>query len=122
MKRMIFLFILATATLLGGQQWSAYNVSSTAMPVAPITGTTNSLGGGALIAGQAATATATVTGANTVGKPCIASPSDGTSLAGLGVGVSVGCSITATGVATVVVTASIAGTPTAKTYTVVAYP
>lgn len=88
------------------------NTSSTS----PLTGTTGSIGGGALLAGASATGTAAIAGATIVGKPCLASPSDGTSLAGLGVGVSIGCSITASGVATVVITAGVAGTPTAKTY------
>lgn len=97
------------------------SVSYSPLGGAPLTGTTGSIGGGALIAGASATGTATITGA-TVGKPCMAAPSDGTSLAGLTVGVSVSCSITAASTATVVVTAAIAGTPTAKTYSVVTFP
>lgn len=89
--------------------------SSTA---SPLTGTTGSIGGGALLAGASATGTAAIAGATIVGRPCLASPSDGTSIAGLGVGVSIGCSITASGIATVVITAGVAGTPTAKTYLV----
>jgi hypothetical protein len=89
----------------------------TTAPAAP-SGTTGAIGGGALLAGAASTGTASIPAATTVGKPCIAAPSDGTSLAALGTGVSVNCSITSSGTATVVVTASIAGTPTAKTYLV----
>jgi len=81
-------------------------------------GTTGSIGGGALLAGATSTGTASIPAATTVGKPCIAAPSDGTSLAALGVGISVGCSITSSGTATVVITAALAGTPAAKTYLV----
>lgn len=114
MKNILFLVLLSSLCLFAAPQ--QVNVMQ-GLPVS-LSGTTGSIGGGALIAGQAATGTASIPGATTVGKPCIAAPSDGTSLAGLGLGVSVNCSITASGTATVVVTAAIAGTPTAKTYTV----
>jgi hypothetical protein len=91
--------------------------SGLVVPPGSISGTTGSIGGGALLAGATTTGTATVTGATT-GKPCIAAPSDGTSIAGLGVGLSINCSVTSSGTATVVITAAIGGTPTAKTYTV----
>lgn len=88
-----------------------------------VTGTTGSIGGGALVVGTPATGTATVTGVAT-GKPCIAVPSDGTSLTSLGsgLGITVGCVVTSTGTATVYVGVAVAGTPTAKTYNVVAFP
>lgn len=84
----------------------------------PASGTTGSISG-TLVAGGTATGTATLTGpSKAVGAPCLAAPSDGTSLAGLGLGVSVGASVTSANTATVVVTGAVAGTLTAKSYSV----
>jgi hypothetical protein len=115
-----------TATTVNGHALSG-NVSVTAGDVgvtAYVTGTTGSpIGGGALLVGTPATGTATVTGA-AAGKPCYAAPSDGTSLTSLasGLGLTVSCVVTSTNTATVYLNVSVAGTPTAKTYNVVAFP
>lgn len=89
----------------------------------PVSATTGSIGGGALVLGTPATGTASVPGV-AAGRPCIAVPSDGTSLTsvGSGLGITVGCAVTSLGTATVYVGVTVAGTPTAKTYTVVAFP
>jgi len=84
----------------------------------PATGSSGAITG-TLIAGGAATGTATLSGpTKAVGTPCLASPSDGTSIASLGLGVSVNASVTSSGTATVVVTGAVAGTLTSKSYTV----
>jgi hypothetical protein len=84
-----------------------------------MTGTTASIGGGALLAGACASGTATVTGA-TVGMPTIATPSDGTNIAALGT--SITATVTATNTVTVNVCALLALTPTSKTYSVRVLP
>ena len=84
-----------------------------------LTGTTGSIGGGLLALGGSATGTATVTGAS-AGMPCIASPSDGTNVAGLGI--SVECTVTSSNTVTVNAVAFVALTPPAKTYNVRVYP
>jgi hypothetical protein len=114
-----------TTTTVNGHALSG-NVSVTASDVGVtpyVSGTTGSIGGGALLVGTPATGTATVTGA-AAGRPCYAVPSDGTRLTsiGSGLGVTVGCVVTSTSTATVYVNVSVAGTPVAKTYTVVAFP
>ena len=81
---------------------------------ATMSATTGSIGGGALIAGQAATGTATLTGATTL-MGCTANPAGGVSP---GAGFIPKCEILTTGTATVSVVAVIAGTPTATTYNV----
>lgn len=86
---------------------------------APLTGTTGSIGGGALLAGATTSGTATITGA-TVGMACIAQASDGTNVVALGAQVE--CTVTATNTVTVNVSALIALTPPAKTYTIRVIP
>lgn len=91
--------------------------------VAYVKGTTGSVGGGALLVGTPATGTATVNGVG-IGQPCLAAPSDGTSLTtvGSGLGVTIGCAVTSANTATVYLNVAVAGTPTAKNYSVVAFP
>lgn len=100
----------------------AQEIAVTPQP-AYVSGTTGSIGGGALVVGTPATGTATLNGV-AAGRPCIAMPSDGTSLTsvGSGLGITVGCALTSSGTATVYVGVAVAGTPAAKTYTVVAFP
>jgi hypothetical protein len=87
--------------------------------LALVSGTTVSIGGGALLAGACASGTATVTGA-AVGMPAIATPSDGTNIPALGTSIS--ATVTATNTVTVNVCALLALTPTAKTYSVRVLP
>jgi hypothetical protein len=84
-----------------------------------MSGTTVSIGGGALLAGACASGTATVTGA-VVGMPAIATPSDGTNIPALGTSIS--ATVTATNTVTVNVCALLALTPSAKTYSVRVLP
>jgi hypothetical protein len=84
-----------------------------------MSGTTVSIGGGALLAGACASGTATVTGA-TVGMPAIATPSDGTNIPALGTSIS--ATVTATNTVTVNVCALLALTPAAKSYSVRVLP
>jgi hypothetical protein len=92
------------------------NLSTTVYTVAAsIAGTTGSIGGSALTAGQSTSGTAFVSGALTT-MGCFTQPTDGTNMAATGF--AVGCTITSAGTATVSVTAIVAGTPTAKTYAV----
>ncbi len=79
-----------------------------------ITGTSASIGGGALIAGQCATGTATVTGALT---SMVASASPNTYP---GAGFVWAAQVTSADTATVYVCAQAAGTPTSSTYNVIA--
>lgn len=85
----------------------------------PLSGTTGSIGGGLLSVGSAASGTASIPGA-ALGKNCLATPSDGTNIYGLGA--NIGCIITSSGVATVSVVAIILLTPPAKTYNVSVLP
>lgn len=84
-----------------------------------LTGTTDSIGGGALLAGSCATGTATVTGATT-SMVASAQASDGTNIPG--VGTSVSAVVTATNTVTVSVCALLAVTPASKQYTVKVFP
>jgi hypothetical protein len=88
--------------------------STCTISLSTLGGTTSSIGGSSLTAGQAATGTVTITGATTA-MACVASAAGGTSV---GTGFIPSCQITATNTATVSVTAVIAGTPTATTYIV----
>lgn len=88
-------------------------------PPTYLSGTTSSLGGGLLALGGSASGTATVSGA-VAGQPCIASPSDGTNVAALGL--SVECTVTSSNTVTVNAVAFLAVTPPAKTYNVRVYP
>lgn len=81
----------------------------------PLSGTTGSIGGSALTAGQYLSGTANISNATT-GMTCDAQPSDGTNM--WQSGFVVGCTVTATNTATVTVEAVVAGTPAAKTYNV----
>jgi hypothetical protein len=84
-----------------------------------LSGTTGSIGGSLLIVGASASGAATVTGA-TIGMPCVATPSDGTNMAGLGADII--CTVTSSSTATVNVLAIISLTPASKTYNVRVYP
>jgi hypothetical protein len=84
-----------------------------------LTGTTSSIGGGALLVGASASGTATVTGATT-GMVCDAQASDGTNMSALGAAVF--CTVTASNTVTVNVVAIIALTPSSKTYNVRVIP
>lgn len=89
------------------------------MAVPYLTGTTGSIGGSLLALGGNANGTATVTGA-VVGMPCIASPSDGTNIAALGM--SIECTVTSANTVTVNAVSFLALTPPSKTYNVRVYP
>lgn len=82
-----------------------------------ISGTTGSIGGGALTAGTCASGTATIAG-GTAGHAAIASESDGSFIGGA---YSVRAVTTSATVVTVQVCALIAGTPAAKTYNVLTF-
>jgi hypothetical protein len=116
LTNLLLLIVLAAAGLFAQR----VTVSS---PVPYVNGTTGSIGGSLLAVGTPATGTATVTGV-AAGRPCFAAPSDGTGLTsvGSGLGVTVGCVVTSSGTATVYVGVAVAGTPVAKTYSVVAFP
>jgi hypothetical protein len=109
--RNVFFTVLCLLALLHGQSISVSPMGA----VGPLTGTTGSIGGGALLAGTTTSGTATVTGA-TVGMTCIAQANDGTNVVALGG--QVGCTVTATNTVTVNVSALVALTPPAKTYSV----
>ena len=89
------------------------------IPAAYLSGTTGNIGGSLLLLGGTSSGTATVTGAS-AGMPCIASPSDGTNIVGLGL--SVGCTVTASNTVTVNIVAFVSVTPTAKPYSVRVFP
>lgn len=114
MKRLVIFFVLCAVAMLGGQQYSAYNMSSTSLPVAPLTGTTGSIGGGVLIAGAANTTTVTVAGATT-GQTCSVSAQGGVDI---GVGAAVQCWVSSANTVTVRETAIIGLTPAASTFRV----
>jgi hypothetical protein len=80
----------------------------------PINGTTVSIGGALILLGGSVTGTGTVANAP-VGSNCVATPSDGSFLP---VGIAIDCAVLTSGVATVRLSAVIAGTPPAKTYNV----
>jgi len=101
--------------------WSngAMVCGTTSSTTSYLTGTTGSIGGSLLALGGSASGTATVTGA-TAGMPCIATPSDGTNIAALGM--SVECTVTSSNTVTVNAVAFVALTPPSKTYNVRVYP
>jgi hypothetical protein len=80
-----------------------------------MSGTTGSIGGSLLALGSCSSGTATVTGA-VVGMPAVATPSDGTNIAGLGVVIT--ATVTSSNTVTVNVCALVSLTPASKTYTV----
>lgn len=80
-----------------------------------LTCTTGSIGGSLILLNQTTSGTCTASGA-VAGTPCLASPSDGTVV--LGVGVAVDCQVTSANTATVTLYALVAATPAAKTYNV----
>jgi hypothetical protein len=80
-----------------------------------MSGTTGSIGGSLIVLGGCSSGTATVTGA-TVGMPAVATPSDGTNIAGLGVVIT--ATVTSSNTVTVNVCALVSLTPASKTYTV----
>lgn len=85
---------------------------------AAILGSTASFGGALILLGGTVTSTATVTGAP-VGSNCSATRADGTFLA---VGLVIDCAVSTAGIATVRISAIIAGTPTAGIYNVRVFP
>jgi hypothetical protein len=80
----------------------------------PLSGTTGSIGGSALAAGQAASRTVSIMGATT-SMACVASPAGGNDP---GDSFILKCRISGAGTATVSVVATVAGTPIASTYNV----
>lgn len=80
----------------------------------PLSGTSNSIGGSRLMAGQAATGSVSITGATT-SMACVASPAGGNDP---GDSFVPKCRVSAAGIATVSVVATAAGTPTASKYNV----
>jgi hypothetical protein len=82
--------------------------------LSPILGSTASFGGALVVLGTSITSTAAVTGAS-VGSNCVATRADGTFLP---VGLNIDCAVLTTGVATVRISALIAGTPASGTYNV----
>lgn len=101
--------------------WSngAMVCGTTSSTTSYLSGTTGSIGGSLLLVGASASGTATVSGA-AVGMPCVATPSDGTNIAG--VGGDIICTVTSANTATVNVVAIISLTPASKTYNVRVYP
>lgn len=92
------------------------------VPGAVLTGTTGSIGGGALGAGACAAGTVNVTGATT-SMGASASPLAGVDPTNGGVlGVTISARVSSAGVVTVAVCAPIIGTPTAATYKVTVQP
>jgi hypothetical protein len=79
-----------------------------------LSGTSASIGGGALTAGTCATGTATITGAATTAVPVAAASTSAVP----GAGFTVGAQVTAANTVTVSVCAVVDGTPTASTYLV----
>ena len=104
--------IILTNYSVVGQTTHIANVEMYAWPVAP--GTTGSIGGSALTAGQEATGTASIPTATT-SMTCDASPAAGCTA---GAGFVQKCRVSAAGTATVSVVAVVAGTPTACLYNV----
>lgn len=100
---------------ISGGAWACGNSS----PASYLTGTTGSIGGGLLLLGASASGAATITGAS-VGMPCVASPSDGTNIAALGL--SIECTVTSSNTATVNIVAFVSVTPPAKSYAVRVFP
>lgn len=124
---MSFKNILTASLVVAGLLCIAFIVRGQELSSAPPFGakfvqcTTGSFGG-LLILGGSTSGTASCTGASIVGQPCQATPSDGTGVSGIGIGASVHCAISSSGIATVSVTASVAGTANSKIYTVTAGP
>jgi hypothetical protein len=111
--------VLVGAFLLAAQTYNTNTGRSYGANGATLSGTTGSIGGGALLAGACASGTATVTGA-TVGMPAMAAPSDGTNIIALGT--SIGATVTSANTVTVNVCALVALTPTSKQYAVRVVP
>jgi hypothetical protein len=86
--------------------------------IAVMSGTTGSIGGGALLLGACASGTATVTGA-TAGQVVKANTSDGTFIGG---SFQISADVTSSNTVTVNVCAVVAGTPASKTYNVRVVP
>jgi hypothetical protein len=100
-----------------GRLWICDNTSGSMAwdhQLSPILGATASFGGSLILLGSNVTSTATATGA-VVGNNCVATRADGTFL---GVGMAIDCAILAANVATVRISAIIAGTPPAGIYNV----
>lgn len=89
-------------------------LASSTLPNPILSGTTASIGGGALLAGACATGTATVAGATTAMVPAAAA----STTAVPGAGFSVNAQVTSSNTVTVSVCAIVNGTPTASTYLV----
>jgi hypothetical protein len=89
-------------------------LSSSSLPNPVFTGTTASIGGGALLAGACASGTATIAGATTAMVPATTASTS----AAPGVGFSVYAQVTSSNTVTVSVCALVNGTPTASTYLV----
>lgn len=102
-----------------GNAWTcvggAWRMGATSASIGGITG---SIGGGALLLGNCASGTATVTGA-TAGQVVKANTSDGTFIGGA---FNVLADVTSSNTVTVNVCAVVAGTPTAKSYSVKVIP
>jgi hypothetical protein len=98
--------------------WVCGNTSSSSSQ-SYLTGATGNIGGGLLLLGNNASGTATVTGAS-VGMPCVATPSDGTNIAALGLAIE--CTVTASNTVTVNAVAFVSVTPPAKSYSVRVFP
>lgn len=116
--------VLLTSPVSGSMETDAsnnlyYTPASTRFPVGLVlSGTTGSIGGGALLAGACATGTVTVTGATT-SMAAVASPAAGVDPSNGGVlGVAIDARVSSANTVTVSVCSPIAGTPTAATYAV----
>jgi len=115
-KRTWLIVLIPLMTLVGilhAQSWNSNTGRNSSQPT--LSGTTSSIGGGALLAGACAAGTVSVTGAVVV-SPVIVTASDGTNIPALGVAVS--GTVTSAGTVTVDACALVAVTPTAKTYSV----
>lgn len=117
MSKHAALFAVAFIVLIAALCYAQVNLSGGG-PLPTLTGTTSSIGGGALLAGACATGTVAITG-STTGMPVAVAPSAGTDPTNGGVlGVAWEGRVSSNGTVTVSVCAPIAGTPTAAAYNV----
>ncbi len=126
LKQFVGFFLLCLGFL--GTWWAAglfaqANLGNTANVAVPnLSGTTASIGGGALLAGACATGTVTVTGATT-SMQANASPAGGVDPSNGGVlGIAIDARVSSANTVTVSVCSPIAGTPAAATYNVRVIP
>lgn len=115
-KRIGFILLVLVAFAVGAVVNNSGNVDN--VQVSVLTGTSGSIGGGALLAGACATGTVTITGATTT-MAATASPASGVDPSNGGIlGVAISARVSSANTVTVSVCSPIAGTPTSATYAV----